>query len=285
AECSVREAKSSFARRAFTFGAPSRIVPRMIEFENVSKRFPGQSLPAVDSISLSIQADALHVLLGKSGCGKTTTLKMINRLVDATSGRITWDGTDIRSLDPIDLRRRIGYAFQGIGLFPHMSVAQNIAVVPRLLGWREADIVTRVNELLVTVGLNPSDYADRLPGELFGGQQQRVGVARALAARSKVLLMDEPFAALDPITRDELQTELRSLQRQLGLTIVLVTHDVTEALLLADRIAVMKDGVLLAHDTPDALVSNPPHEYIRELMEMPRRQATRVAQLAGAYHD
>lgn len=254
----------------------------MIEFENVSKHFPGQSMAAVDSINLSIQADSLQVLLGKSGCGKTTTLKMINRLVEATSGRITWEGRDIQSLDPIDLRRRIGYAFQGIGLFPHMSVAQNIAVVPRLLGWRERDIVARVDELLVTVGLNPGAYADRYPSELSGGQQQRVGVARALAARSRVLLMDEPFAAVDPITRDELQTELKSLQRRLRLTIVLVTHDVTEALLLADRIAVMKDGALLAHDTPAALLSNPPHEYIRELMEMPRRQAARVAHLAGA---
>ena len=257
----------------------------MIELHDVSKSFAGAAAPAVDAISLTIETGSLHVILGKSGCGKTTTLKMINRLIDTTSGKITWDGIDIRSLDPIDLRRRIGYAFQGIGLFPHMSVAENIGIVPTLLGWKRADIDERVRELLVMVGLAPDEFGQRFPAALSGGQQQRIGVARALAARPGVLLMDEPFGALDPITRDELQIELRSLQRRLGLTVVLVTHDVTEALLLADRIAVMKDGALLAHAAPAALMSAPPHEYVRELMAMPRRQAARVAQLAGEAHD
>jgi osmoprotectant transport system ATP-binding protein len=252
----------------------------MIEFENVSKHYPGGSAAAVDSVSLRIEAESLNVLLGESGCGKTTTLKMMNRLVDATSGRIRFENEDIAALDPIDLRRRIGYAFQGIGLFPHMSVAENVGIVPNLLGWSAADIASRTTELLELVGLDPAVFAERHPAELSGGQQQRVGVVRALAARARVLLMDEPFGALDPITRDELQRELKSLQEKLGLTIVLVTHDVTEALLLADRIAVMKGGRLLAHDTPAALIADPPHEYVRRLMEMPQRQAAQVAEFA-----
>jgi osmoprotectant transport system ATP-binding protein len=257
------------------------MVRSMIEFENVSKQFPGSPAAAVDSISLRIEAESLNVLLGESGCGKTTTLKMMNRLVDATSGRISFDDEDIATLDPIELRRRIGYVFQGIGLFPHMSVADNVAIVPDLLGWTPTDIAARTSELLDLVGLDPSVFAERYPAELSGGQQQRVGVIRALAAKPRVLLMDEPFGALDPITRDELQRELRSLQAQLGITIVLVTHDVTEALLLADRIAVMKDGVLLAHDTPATLTAKPPHEYVRKLMEMPQRQAAEVAKYAS----
>ncbi len=256
------------------------MVRKMIEFDEVSKHFTGASAAAVDSISLRIEAESLNVLLGESGCGKTTTLKMINRLVEATSGRIHFEGQDIATLDPIELRRRIGYAFQGIGLFPHMSVADNVGVVPDLLGWSAGDIAARTSELLDLVGLDPSVFAKRYPAELSGGQQQRVGVVRALAARPRVLLMDEPFGALDPITRDELQRELKSLQEKLGLTIVLVTHDVTEALLLADRIAIMKDGALLAHDTPAALIANPPHEYVQQLMEMPQRQAAQVAKFA-----
>jgi osmoprotectant transport system ATP-binding protein len=220
-------------------------------------------------------------LLGESGCGKTTTLKMINRLVEPSTGRITVDGQDVRGLNPIELRRRVGYAFQGIGLFPHFDVAHNIATVPRLLGWPAREIAARVDELLEMVGLPPAEYRGRFPAELSGGQQQRVGVARALAARSKVLLMDEPFAALDPITRDELQTQLGMLQRSLGLTIVLVTHDVTEALLLADRIAVMRGGLLLGHDTPRRLLADPPDPYVGTLMEMPKRQAEKVARLGA----
>jgi osmoprotectant transport system ATP-binding protein len=252
----------------------------MIELENVSKCYGQKPAPAVANVSLQIRAESLNVLLGESGCGKTTTLKLMNRLVEPTSGRIMIDGEDVNTLDPIDLRRRIGYAFQGIGLFPHMSVAQNIAIVPELLGWARSEIESRTNELLEMVNLAPAQYAQRYPAELSGGQQQRVGVVRALAARARILLMDEPFGALDPITRDELQTELKGLQHRLGLTIVLVTHDVTEALLLADRIAIMKDGALLAHDTPANLIADPPHEYVQQLMQMPQRQAAKVAEFA-----
>jgi osmoprotectant transport system ATP-binding protein len=252
----------------------------VIAFDDVSKQYGESAVAAVRNLSLEVEPESLLVLLGESGSGKTTTLKMINRLVEPTSGTITLEGQDIRALDPISLRRRIGYAFQGIGLFPHMDVAQNVATVPRLLGWGRAETERRVDELLELVGLPPERYRRRYPRELSGGQQQRVGVARALAARSKVLLMDEPFGALDPITRDELQTELKTLQRRLGLTVVLVTHDMTEALLLADRIAVMKDGLVLGHDTPERLLSTPPHPYVAELMAMPKRQAERVATLA-----
>lgn len=253
----------------------------MIELDGVSKYYAKASPPAVDNLSLTVEADSLHVLLGESGSGKTTVLKMINRLVESSAGTIRLAGEDIQTLDPIELRRRIGYAFQGVGLFPHMSVAENIAIVPRLLDWQASAVSARVDELLDTMGLAPERYRERFPHELSGGQQQRVGVARALAARSRVLLMDEPFGALDPITRDELQAELRRLQQTLGLTVLLVTHDVNEALLLADRIAVMKDGVLLGHDTPDRLLGNPPHEYVQALMEMPKRQAATLARLAG----
>jgi osmoprotectant transport system ATP-binding protein len=253
----------------------------MITLENVSKIYGGESAPAVHEVSLEIAAESLLVMLGESGCGKTTTLKLINRLIEPTSGRITIDGEDVLAVDPIALRRRIGYAFQGIGLFPHMTVGENVAVVPKLQRWAPRDIAARVDELLELVGLPPTQYRERYPRALSGGQRQRVGVARALAARPKVLLMDEPFGALDPITRDELQAELRRLQQSLGLTVVLVTHDITEALLLADRIAVMKDGHLLGHDTPARLLADPPHEYVARLMAMPKRQSARVAALSG----
>jgi osmoprotectant transport system ATP-binding protein len=254
---------------------------RMITLENISKSYPHSAAPAVANVDLVVEPNSILVLLGESGSGKTTTLKLINRLIEPTSGRITIDGEDARAIDPIALRRRIGYAFQGIGLFPHMTVGENVAVVPHLLRWSARDIETRVNELLELVGLPPDQYRDRYPRALSGGQRQRIGVARALAARAKVLLMDEPFGALDPITRDELQAELKRLQQSLGLTVVLVTHDITEALLLADKIAVMKDGQVLGHDTPAALLAEPPHEYVRRLMAMPKRQANRVAQLGA----
>jgi osmoprotectant transport system ATP-binding protein len=252
----------------------------MIRLEQVSKHYANATAPSVRDVSLAVESESLLVLLGESGSGKTTTLKMVNRLIDATSGRVTIQGQDVRALDPIDLRRRIGYVFQGIGLFPHLSVRDNVAIVPELLDWRPSEIDDRVDELLELVGLQPDAFRSRLPAALSGGQQQRVGVARALAAKSRVLLMDEPFGAVDPITRDELQTELKRLQRSLGLTILLVTHDVTEALLLADRIAVMKDGALLAHDTPARLLAEPPHDYVARLMAMPKRQAARVAAIS-----
>jgi osmoprotectant transport system ATP-binding protein len=257
------------------------MVAAVITLENVSKVYVGAASPAVCDVSLNIEAQSVLVLLGESGCGKTTTLKMINRIIEPSAGRITVNGEDVRNLNPIELRRRVGYAFQGIGLFPHLDVAANIATVPRLLGWPARDIAARVDELLEMVALPPAEYRGRYPAELSGGQRQRVGVARALAARSKVLLMDEPFGALDPITRDELQTQLRALQRALGLTILLVTHDVTEALLLADRIAIMRGGVLLGHDTPRALLADPPDPYVGALMEMPKRQAEKVARLGA----
>ena len=254
---------------------------RVITLEHVSKIYANAPTPAVADVSLEVEPESMLVLLGESGCGKTTTLKIINRLIEPTAGTITLAGEDIFAIDAIALRRRIGYAFQGIGLFPHLTVADNVAVVPRLLGWPKRDVDARVDELLELVCLPAGLYRDRYPSALSGGQRQRIGVARALAARSKLLLMDEPFGALDPITRDELQTELKRLQQSLGLTVVLVTHDVTEALLLADEIAVMKDGRILAHDTPAALLAAPPHDYVRRLMEMPKRQTARVAALSS----
>ena len=253
----------------------------MITLDGISKSYDGGGTHAVCDVSLTVEEGSLLVLLGESGCGKTTTLKMINRLTELSAGRITVAGQDIQGIDPVQLRRRIGYVFQGIGLFPHLTIAQNVATVPRLLGWSPQDTETQTHALLERMGLPPGVYAGRYPGELSGGQQQRVGVARALVARPNVLLMDEPFGALDPLTRDELQEQLKELQRSLGLTIVLVTHDMTEALLLADRIAVMQEGQVLGYGTPGALMSNPPHEYVRSLMEMPRKQADRVEQIAA----
>jgi osmoprotectant transport system ATP-binding protein len=251
---------------------------QIIELENVVKRYPDGTL-AVDGVSLAVEEGQLLVLLGESGCGKTTTLKMINRLIDLTSGTIRVEGQDNRDRDPVDLRRHIGYVFQGIGLFPHMTVGENVAVVPSLLDWSKPDTDQRVDELLDLVGLAPGDYRDRLPSELSGGQRQRIGVARALAARPSIMLMDEPFGALDPLTRDALQDEYRKIHHQLGLTSVMVTHDMTEALLMADRIAVMQAGEVLQVGSPHDLLTRPEHEYVEALMSKPKQQADRVEQL------
>ena len=213
--------------------------------------------------------------------GKSTTLKMMNRLEDPTSGRIRIDGEDILRFDRVGLRRQIGYVFQGIGLFPHLTVAENVATVPQLLGWSRADIDARVSELLELVGLRASRYADRYPEALSGGQQQRVGVARALAARPRILLMDEPFGALDALTRVELQQQFLRLREQLQLTVVLVTHDVNEALLLGDLIAVMREGQVIASGTPEQLVRHTDDEFVAGLMKVPLEQAARVDKLAG----
>jgi osmoprotectant transport system ATP-binding protein len=221
------------------------------------------------------------VLLGGSGCGKTTTLKMVNRLVEPTSGRIEVDKQDVRSVDPVRLRRGIGYVLQGSGLFSHMSVADNIAVVPRLLNWPAGRIEKRVDELLRLVHLPPDEYRGRMPRQLSGGQQQRVGFARALAAGPKVMLLDEPFGALDAVTRDELRNEFLQIRRRLGLTAVMVTHDMTEALLSADRIAVMNAGRLLRLGTPHELLTDPGDDFVAALMSSPRRQADQLEALVA----
>ena len=247
----------------------------MIELREVSKRF-GDDVVAVESVSLEIGEGELLVLLGSSGCGKTTTLKMINRLIEPTSGQVRIDGEDVRGLAAHELRRRIGYVFQEIGLFPHMTVAENVGITPSLLGWEPARIARRVDELLELVELEPGALAGRYPTELSGGQQQRVGVARALAARPRVMLLDEPFGAVDPLTRDSLQQSFVRIRSQLGITAVFVTHDMVEALLLGDRIAVMDRGRMVQVGTPAELVREPATDLVAELMDTPQRQAGAV---------
>ena len=250
----------------------------VIELDHVSKSFGGAQSLAVNDVSLRVGAGEFIALVGASGSGKTTTLKMINRLAEPDSGEVRIEGRPAAEGPAPELRRRIGYVFQGIGLFPHLSVAENIGVTPALLGWPKPEIEARTAELLELVGL-PADFGARAPDALSGGQRQRVGVARALAARPKIVLMDEPFGALDPITRDVLGQAYRALHERLGLTTVMVTHDVQEAVLLADRIVVMKAGVILADDTPRALLAGAADPEVRALMDMPRRQAERVRAL------
>ncbi|MCA9305589.1 MAG: ABC transporter ATP-binding protein [Phycisphaerales bacterium] len=257
----------------------------MIELEHLCKRFADSPVNAVDSVTLTVNDGEFFAMLGGSGSGKTTTLKMINRLIPPTSGRVRIKGEDVAEVDAAKLRRRIGYVFQGVGLFPHWTVARNVAAVPTLLGWDRQRIRLRVHELLELVGLPPDDFADREPRALSGGQRQRVGVARAIAAEPPVLLMDEPFGALDPLTRDHLQQELRDLHARLGLTIVLVTHDMTEAMLLADRIGVMDEGRLLQVGTPAELLRNPSCSIVRDLVATPKRQADRIERIARAQTD
>lgn len=251
----------------------------MIALNKISKSYDGGATHVVRDLSLTIGRGELIVLLGESGCGKTTTLKMINRLVDHTSGTIEVAGNDVRDRDPVELRRGIGYVFQGVGLFPHRTVGENVGVVPRLLQWPSEKIAARVDELLTLVKLEPGTYRDRSPAQLSGGQRQRVGVARALAARPDIVLMDEPFGALDPITRDELQTEYKRIHKELDLTTVLVTHDIMEALVMATRIAVMQDGAIAQLGTPHELLTNPTTDYVAELMKKPRQQASVIEAL------
>jgi osmoprotectant transport system ATP-binding protein len=246
----------------------------MIELRELTKRF-GETV-AVDRLSLTVAQGELLVLLGGSGCGKTTTLKMVNRLIEPTSGEIVIDGRSARELAPHLLRRKIGYCFQRVGLFPHLTVGENVAITPLLVGWERGRIVRRVDELLALVELDPGAFRDRRPHELSGGQQQRVGVARALAAEPELLLLDEPFGALDPLTRDRLQQSFRDIQRRLGVTAIFVTHDMVEALLLADRIAVMDAGRLLQLGTAADLLQRPASDIVRELMATPLRQARAV---------
>jgi osmoprotectant transport system ATP-binding protein len=257
----------------------------MIQLEQVSKIYRSSVQPAVAALSLQVAEGETVVLLGGSGCGKTTTLKMINRLVEPTSGRILVGGEDTARIDPVQLRRRIGYVFQGIGLFPHVTVAGNIAAVPRLLGRDSSWIERRVDTLLDLMGLPPDEYRHRYPRQLSGGQQQRVGVARALAAEPRLMLLDEPFGALDPITRDSLQTEMKTIRRRLGLTIVMVTHDMTEALLMADRIAVMESGRIVQIGTPHQLMTSPLTPFVEQLMAAPKRQADALEAIAQGEPD
>ena len=253
----------------------------MIELRSLTKRYDG--VAAVDRLSLKIPKDQLLVLLGGSGSGKTTTLKMINRLIDPTEGSVWIDGTEVSTIPPHELRRRIGYVFQQVGLFPHMTVAENVGITPSLLGWEADRTAARVDELLSLVELDPSALRDRYPNELSGGQQQRVGVARALANSPSILLLDEPFGALDPLTRHRLQESLIRIRREVGVTAVFVTHDMVEALILGERIAVLQNGGLVQAGTPHELLTAPANDGVRQLMATPRRHAAVVEGLLA--HD
>lgn len=236
----------------------------MIEFKNVAKRYKKNTV--IENFNLKIEDGKLVVLIGSSGSGKTTLLKMINKLILMSEGQILIDGKDINEIDPIELRRGIGYVIQQTGLFPHMTVKENIEVLPKLMGKDKAEIEKKTIELLTMVGLGSEEYLDRYPAELSGGQQQRVGVARAFAADAKVILMDEPFSALDPITRAELQEELFNIHKEFNKTIVFVTHDMDEAMNIADMICILKDGKVLQYDTPENILKNPNGDYVKEFV-------------------
>ncbi|SFA81216.1 MULTISPECIES: ABC transporter ATP-binding protein [unclassified Bacillus (in: firmicutes)] len=234
----------------------------MITFENVGKKYPN-GLEVLKNIDFHINKGEFITLIGPSGCGKTTTMKMINRLIEPTKGRILIDGEDISKKNPVSLRRNIGYVIQQIGLLPHMTIGENISIVPRLKGWEADRYEKKVDELLELVGLDPKTFKNRYPAELSGGQQQRVGVIRALAAEPPIILMDEPFSALDPISREQLQDELTKLQESIKKTIVFVTHDMDEALKIADRIAIMKDGEIVQFDTPERILRHPVNDFVK----------------------
>jgi len=239
----------------------------VVTLEHVSKRYGPAGPPAVSDLSLTIPAGEICVLVGPSGCGKTTTMKMINRLIEPTGGRITIDGEDVMALPAVELRRRIGYVIQQVGLFPHLTVADNVAIVPRLLRWPETRVRERVEELLDLVRLDAATYRGRYPAALSGGERQRVGVARALAADPPLMLMDEPFGAVDPILRERLQNEFLRLQARVHKTIVFVTHDVDEAIKMADRIAILqRGGILSQYDTPDAILASPANEFVEHFV-------------------
>ncbi len=257
----------------------------VVAFEHVTKRYGGPDAPpAVTDLTLTVPAGEICVLVGPSGCGKTTSMKMVNRLIEPTSGRITIDGRDVMSLPAVELRRRIGYVIQQVGLFPHLTIAENVAVVPRLLRWKPERIRARTDELLDLIGLEPKQYAGRYPAELSGGERQRVGVARALAADPPVMLMDEPFGAVDPIRRDRLQNEFLRLQETVRKTVIFVTHDVDEAIKMADRIAILqKGGILAQYDTPQAILAHPATEFVERFVGadrgLKRLSLARVAEL------
>jgi osmoprotectant transport system ATP-binding protein len=262
-------------------GAAVNVTERqpLIELEGVSHAYGAHV--AVRSLDLVVFAGEFVAIVGESGSGKTTTLKMINRLLEPDAGEVRVHGRPTSELKPHSLRRGIGYVFQRVGLFPHLTVAENIGITPELLGWSRGTIAARVAELLELVNL-PREFAARYPAALSGGQRQRVGVARALAARPAIMLMDEPFGALDPVTRDGLGVEYRRVHEQVGLTTLMVTHDVLEAVLLADRIVVMRDGAIVADGTPRELMNEHDDAAVRALMDMPRRQALRVAAMLDA---
>jgi len=255
----------------------------VIELVDVEKRWGATR--ALAGVSFRVSRGEFVALVGESGSGKTTTLKVVNRLVEPTRGKVSIEGRDVAATDPVALRRSIGTVFQRFALFPHMTVSENVGLVPRLAGWSAEDVRSRVQELLELVGLPPDVYATRFPRALSGGQQQRVGLARALAARPEILLMDEPFGALDPITRSSLGSECRRLHDELGLTTLMVTHDMVEALLLADRIAVMDAGRVLQIGTPEQLLTAPADDTVSELLATPRRQIERLGSLSRGAWD
>ena len=255
----------------------------MIRLDEITKLFPGQARPAIDRLSLEVPEGSIAVLIGPSGCGKTTSMRIVNRLIEPTSGRVFVAGEEVTQSDPVALRRRIGYVIQQIGLFPHMNVADNVATVPRLLGWTKPRIETRVEELLHLVGLDPAGLRGRFPRELSGGQRQRVGVARALAADPPVMLMDEPFGAIDPINRARLQNEFLNILRTIRKTIIFVTHDIDEAIKMGDRIAIMRDGRLVQYGTPDEILARPADRFVEEFVGTDRAlKRLSLVRVAGA---
>ncbi|HWE12036.1 MAG TPA: ATP-binding cassette domain-containing protein [Solirubrobacteraceae bacterium] len=249
---------------------PQHVTAAPLEFRNVSKRYPGADEPALRDLSFEVPAGEICVLVGPSGCGKTTAMRMVNRLIDITEGDILLDGESVRRREPAELRRHIGYVIQQIGLFPHLSIRDNIATVPRLLGWDRKRIDARVAELLELISL-PQETRQRYPAEVSGGQRQRVGVARALAGDPPLMLMDEPFGAIDPITRERLQDEFLRLQKDIRKTIVFVTHDIDEAIKMGDRIAILREGGVLAqYDTPERILAEPADEFVARFVGLDR---------------
>jgi osmoprotectant transport system ATP-binding protein len=272
-----------------TRGSPAEIV-----FDNVTQRDAGRKEPAVQNLSLVIPAGEICVLIGPSGGGKTTAMKMVNRLISITEGDITIDGKSVRKMDVTELRRGIGYVIQQIGLFPHMNVEDNVGTVPRLLGWSKQQIRARVHELLELVGLDPPDeFAKRYPAQLSGGQRQRVGLARAMAADPPLMLMDEPFGAIDPITRERLQDDFLRLHQEIRKTVIFVTHDIDEAIKMGDRIAILRQGGILAqYDTPEAILASPADEFVarfvgadRGLKRLALRRLSEIELLEPAAQD
>jgi len=247
--------------------SPSASPAAEIVFDHVTKRYAGNDHPAIDDLSFRVPAGEICVLIGPSGGGKTTAMKMVNRLISITDGDITIDGSSVNALDATELRRGIGYVIQQIGLFPHMTVRENVATVPRLLGWEKPRMRERADELLELVGLDPGEYAGRYPAELSGGQRQRVGLARAMAGDPPLMLMDEPFGAIDPITRERLQRDFLRLHRTVRKTVIFVTHDIDEAIKMADRICLLREGGRLAqYDTPEAMLANPSDEFVADFV-------------------